>query len=605
MKYITYICKAGIIILLLATQGFAQNLLNHISRATLSPQQQLYLRFTEEEQNSKILGISSVNIRNLKKEHFDLNLPNGEQYQLKVKETKFIAGGQFLTKGNLEGIDGEFHMIQRRDMLTGHINVNGSIYTIRPLGKGMHAILELDMSNEEICGNSEVQSNSNSFSGPTKEEIQKHLPDSYRDYNFSEPESRRNDGGCRIRVLVVYTKTVRERVADPLSLVHLAIELTNTGYANSGIHHRLELAGAYETDFEEYEDQKINLERFTGFYDRQMTEVHFIRRGLSADMCHLLTTTGSGIAWVDNSFEKTFAVTNYTYIGGYTFGHETGHNHKANHDPSDYDGSSYARGYGNPDGLFRTVMAYPEACGTDPCPRVNEFSGPNNYYSHPVLDTSFVTGTSKHDNVRRHNMSASKIANHYTNPIFGRYGDLIISNNEAMHFRGIEALQNTSTDGPFTYKAGAEGSFKAGKFILLKPGFLAQKGSEFIAALDECSNDLRLSLNEQEAESGQNPNTDERLPAKLLFKSLSGLHVYPNPFSNIANIEFDLNNEQNVSLYIRNAMGQIVSKPIQKVHKYAGKHQVQFQAKGLSSGIYFCILTVGDQQYVKKMVLVK
>lgn len=599
MNWIKHIWGIGIILFLLLTQGFTQELLNSVSRSALQPQQEVYLRLAGEEENSRILGLSSVNLKTLKREQFSLSLPNGEQYQLMVDQKEVLSENQFLTKGSIGNSSGEFHMIQRGDMVTGHFNIGGKIYTLRPLGKGVHAILEKDFNEEEVCGNTEMQSDPRGVKGPTKKEVDDYISKTDRYYQPEDEHSRSTDD-CKVRVLVVYTKAVGSRLADPLGMVHLAIELTNTGYANSGINHRIELAGAYETDYVEKEDQRTNLNRFT-VRDRVMNEVHTLRARLRADMCHLLTTTGSGLAWVSDNKNRAFAVTKYTNISQYTFGHEMGHNHKARHDPSAYSGNSSARGYGHPAGYFRTVMAYPSACETGACGRVNEFSSPDNYYYDASQDRTFVTGTPTQDNVTRHNSSSSKIANHYKTDVNVNFGDMVVHRNEAIHLRAKETLQNADARDPFNYQSGAEGSFKAGQVVVLKPGFTASRGSDFVALIEGCSNNRRLG----KAELSNNDDDQlDQFSTDYLGNPIE-MNIYPNPFSATTTIEFQLEKTDEVDLFIRNTMGQIVAQLINKEQKYGGIHKLQFHAKGLPAGLYFSVLTVGEQQYVKKMMLAR
>lgn len=94
----------------------------------------------------------------------------------------------------------------------------------------------------------------------------------------------------------------------------------------------------------------------------------------------------------------------------------------------------------------------------------------------------------------------------------------------------------------------------------------------------------------------------QNVPNHNVFASLK---TYPNPFSTQTTLEFQLTEPAKISLFIRNAMGQVVEQLLWKEQKFAGNHRIQFHAKGLSSGLYFCVLNIGDQQYVKKMVLAR
>jgi spore coat protein A len=80
---------------------------------------------------------------------------------------------------------------------------------------------------------------------------------------------------------------------------------------------------------------------------------------------------------------------------------------------------------------------------------------------------------------------------------------------------------------------------------------------------------------------------------------------YPNPFNPSTTINFSVPNENTlVSLNIYNALGQEVGTLINQVVP-AGNHEVQFDATGLSSGVYFYTLTAGSFVESKKMALMK
>ena len=80
---------------------------------------------------------------------------------------------------------------------------------------------------------------------------------------------------------------------------------------------------------------------------------------------------------------------------------------------------------------------------------------------------------------------------------------------------------------------------------------------------------------------------------------------YPNPFNPSTTISFSVPNENTlVSLKIYNSLGQEVGTLINQVVP-AGNHEVQFDASGLSSGVYFYTLTAGNFVDSKKMVVMK
>jgi len=79
---------------------------------------------------------------------------------------------------------------------------------------------------------------------------------------------------------------------------------------------------------------------------------------------------------------------------------------------------------------------------------------------------------------------------------------------------------------------------------------------------------------------------------------------YPNPFNPTTKIRFDLAREGDVAIVVYNVIGEVVEKLVD--HKMvAGRHQVEFDASHLSSGIYFYRLNAGTFVDVKKMMIIK
>ena len=79
---------------------------------------------------------------------------------------------------------------------------------------------------------------------------------------------------------------------------------------------------------------------------------------------------------------------------------------------------------------------------------------------------------------------------------------------------------------------------------------------------------------------------------------------YPNPFNPATTITYQLPKSTNVELSIYNLAGQKL-KVFVSENQQVGKHQVQWDATGYPSGIYYYMITAGDFSQVKKMVLVR
>jgi hypothetical protein len=79
---------------------------------------------------------------------------------------------------------------------------------------------------------------------------------------------------------------------------------------------------------------------------------------------------------------------------------------------------------------------------------------------------------------------------------------------------------------------------------------------------------------------------------------------YPNPFNPSTKINFSIPKSEYVSLRIYDLLGREV-KVLVNGDLTVGEYEVNFDAKGLASGIYYYSLRAGDFVNVKKMVLVK
>lgn len=82
---------------------------------------------------------------------------------------------------------------------------------------------------------------------------------------------------------------------------------------------------------------------------------------------------------------------------------------------------------------------------------------------------------------------------------------------------------------------------------------------------------------------------------------------YPNPFNPITKISFSIPKNQIVTIQVFDLTGKEISLLVNQIYS-AGLHSVEFNASGLSSGIYFYKMTCHGQEdfsVTKKMVLIK
>ena len=79
---------------------------------------------------------------------------------------------------------------------------------------------------------------------------------------------------------------------------------------------------------------------------------------------------------------------------------------------------------------------------------------------------------------------------------------------------------------------------------------------------------------------------------------------YPNPFNNVTNIEFTLDEPDNVIITVYTISGAIVS-ILTDNHYNSGKHSVQWKASGLPAGYYFYSIKTSTGTAIKKASIIK
>ncbi|MBC8526496.1 MAG: choice-of-anchor D domain-containing protein [Candidatus Cloacimonetes bacterium] len=92
-------------------------------------------------------------------------------------------------------------------------------------------------------------------------------------------------------------------------------------------------------------------------------------------------------------------------------------------------------------------------------------------------------------------------------------------------------------------------------------------------------------------------NVIQPLPEKFALYS-----NYPNPFNSKTVIRYDLPKDTYVSIQIYNVRGQLVKELVNGVEE-AGRKQIEWDVKDMSSGIYFYKLLTKDKIFIKKMLL--
>jgi hypothetical protein len=99
------------------------------------------------------------------------------------------------------------------------------------------------------------------------------------------------------------------------------------------------------------------------------------------------------------------------------------------------------------------------------------------------------------------------------------------------------------------------------------------------------------------------PSSTERISSSVP-ENFQLAQNYPNPFNPNTKIQFSIPEQKFVTLEVFNALGEKVSLLISQ-ELNAGIYELDWNAKGLQSGIYFYTLTAGSFTLTRKMVLLK
>jgi hypothetical protein len=117
--------------------------------------------------------------------------------------------------------------------------------------------------------------------------------------------------------------------------------------------------------------------------------------------------------------------------------------------------------------------------------------------------------------------------------------------------------------------------YRAGKMVVLLPGFEAKTGSVFVA------NVLSISAS---AEKGLD------------------LAAFPNPFEQVTTISYYLPTNGRVNLWIVDTQGKLIHRLVDDQAQTAGKHEINWNAGSAVSGVYLPIVESNKQRVSGRIV---
>ncbi len=356
-------------------------------------------QFAKEEKNKTNYQLNITSI-NLATERLSLPLSDGSVVELQKLSAKKTSSGGFIWRAQvISSLAKQFPgdnmaiVVVNQGQVAGTIYANGRMFKL---------------------------ANGSQISSATLTEIdQSRIPAEHnRDYNevvnikqteLAQSVNVMSGGTSVIRVLVGYTSEALRQNPGMQALIDLAVAETNQGFVDSGVNVVVELAHAYELNYNESGDHGTDLDRFHTPNDGYMDDVYTIRDNHQADVAAILigNADACGRARAIGATEDTafMVVKDSCATGYYSFGHELGHLMSARHNPEkDNKTTPYPFGHGflYTQGGWRSIMSYnSNSC----CTRQNFWSDPTRTFQGVTRGT-----TDTHDNARVLNLTAPTIA---------------------------------------------------------------------------------------------------------------------------------------------------------------------------------------------------
>ena len=346
------------------------------SKADLSANQAALLEKIRSDQTAEDVRLITVKTGLLTSAPvgIKLNVRSGKQFEPLMTEVRTSVGG-FTWVGEAKAPSDDAVLVVRDGNVTGTIRTGNELYSIKPIGGGLHVIIRR-------AQNRFPPEHPPAFEEKQKDPVEKFQP---------SPAADVIDSVKTLRILVAYTPKVATAFSDVNAFIDLAISETNLGYTNSKVNLRAELAYVHQVDYKESGSHDTDLDNFRTANDAMMDEVHQLRNAHRADVCVLIIDDGSfcGTSKVMATQESAFAVVHYSCATGYySFAHEIGHLQGARHNTEADSATtpfSYGHGYYNEPGKWRTIMSYD--CPQGGCIRIPYWSNPNIKYRDSVMGT--------------------------------------------------------------------------------------------------------------------------------------------------------------------------------------------------------------------------
>lgn len=564
---------------------------------SLTARQNIILQKLKEQKNASSTQLMRFkNMRKIKDEETSrFALPGLGVLSFITKRSELVSSDQWSWNGVLNEGKGEIFLSVTGENTYGTIRYENNMFTIEPLGEGLHALVKIDPSKTPLDEPADWNPSSDS-----DEKIQKGQNQKEEVQSIQSEQSV--TAGETIDIMIVYTPSVAYYTADINALVNGCIQSTNDGFYNSGLTTRVNKAYAVQVSYTESGNSQTDVNRLQGTTDGYMDNVHTLRNQYGADVVVLLVAyldyAGQAFAIGASSTTAFAVVLDYYAIGNYTFAHEVGHLLGARHDnDNNTTPYPYGHGYKYSPAYWRTIMAVQD----DYVFRINYWSSPYNTYGGVPMGTS-----NYNDNVRVWNTNASTVAG-FRAAILPL--TVSIGGSTCVASKGSNVtLTANPTGGTGTYSY----SWSPGGFTtqaITRP--VSNCPSTWTVTVTSGTQTANASKSVYYQNSGCGCGELEKVVAgsKVIPDKFELSQNYPNPFNPTTTLKFGIPEPSHVSLKIYNVQGQEITT---LVDQYLDASYYESQWDGtddignqVASGIYIYRIQAGKYSESKKMLFIK
>jgi hypothetical protein len=335
------------------------------------------------------------------KKPINLNVFAGKEIPVVMDRIERRTSKDYSWFGKIAGkAPGTATFVVRNGNVTGIIRSGNEIYSVEPLGDGLHVIMRIDPGKfppdhpKDFDSKTRIEPSADTEK-PLLEPIRLSWWQRFRCW-FSPKFCI-----TTIDVVVAYTESAESQVSDMDSLIQLAVDEANLSYRKSGINLRLRLVYKYQINYTESGSFGTDLARFRNSGDGYMESIHNARDKYKADVAVLIinNTQYCGLAsTIMAQADTAFAVVYWDCATGYfSFAHEIGHLQGARHNcgvDSSVTPYQYGHGFINTGGGWRTIMAYNDSsCSGGSCTRIQYWSSTVANYGGAPMSTACSSAT--------------------------------------------------------------------------------------------------------------------------------------------------------------------------------------------------------------------